>query len=80
MSKLKKRIVLALLLFIIFVPFIDYDNGMRCFTAPCNSTDLGSLIIYIFNGFPHIYGINYPILFGGIILSYLISFLIFRKN
>lgn len=43
----KAKLLLAALLFFIFVPFITYDNGIRCFKAPCPASDTGSLFSWL---------------------------------
>jgi len=74
------RILISVLIFAIFLPFINYDNGVRCIMAPCDSVNLGSFLIYALWGFPYIHQINYLILIGGILASYLISHLIIKSK
>ncbi|MDP3965986.1 MAG: hypothetical protein Q8Q04_00460 [archaeon] len=79
MGRLRRRLILAFLLLMVFVPFLNYDNGTRCITAPCDSGDMGSVALWGINGFPYIYGVNYLFLIGGIILTFIIAALIFRR-
>ena len=44
----KAKLLLAALLFFLFVPFIIYDNGIRCFMAPCPASDAGSAFSWLF--------------------------------
>lgn len=73
-----KKIILSLILFLVFVPFINYDTEIRCIQAPCPSSGNASIMLYLLlytNS--HIYSINFFILFIGIVFSYLISGIIF---
>lgn len=69
------KIILFLIISIIFVPFIRYDNGIRCFTFPCPADSTGSVPMWIsakrYAG--HIYNLNYFYLTIGLAISYLIS-------
>lgn len=71
------KLILLLVLVIIFVPFIDFDNGIRCFTEPCPSETTGSLLIWVYTklkvGNGHVYELHYPYFLIGIALSYIIS-------
>ena len=40
----REMIAIGAILFILFVPFIVYDNGIRCFRAPCPSSGMGSVL------------------------------------
>jgi len=75
-----KKVSLFLMIFIIFVPFINYDNGIRCILPGCDVINSGSLLVYSFWGFPYVYQINYLILFGGILVSYLLSSFLIRNS
>jgi len=70
------KLIITIMLVLLFVPFINYDNGIRCFTVPCPSDTTGSLAKYVFLDNPYIYYISYTNLIIGIILSYLASCLI----
>jgi len=85
----KAKIITAIIILIIFVPFIIYDNGTRCFMAPCPSSSYASIALWLLlslvsllarHSFVFIYSISLPILIIGIILSYLISCLIIFKK
>ena len=70
------KIVLFLILLIVFVPFISFDNGMRCITAPCPSVTTGSLLMWYGLKFGSIYELHYLYLVIGLIVSYLVSAII----
>ena len=70
------KISVAVLILIIFVPFINYDTGIRCITTPCPANADGSIAMWLFSYHSYIYSIYYVNLIVGIILSYLISCLI----
>lgn len=77
-----KKVVLAIILAISFVPFIYYDTGIRCITTPCPAGKLGSLVSYaLFSYHWNIYdsGIKYPNLIIGLIISYIIAALIIHN-
>jgi len=80
MDLLLKRIFFSLSNFIVFIPFINYDNGLRCVMAPCGSISSGSILIYLFRGFPHVHQINYFFLFGGILITSLGSYFLIKKK
>ena len=69
-----KKIILTLVLFILFVPFIYYDTGIRCITYPCPSQAVGSIIGWLLSSYNFdIYSISFTNLILGLILSYLVS-------
>jgi len=71
------KIIAAIFILIIFVPFINYDTGIRCIAAPCPASANGSIVIWlIFSYNFQIYSISYAALIIGIILSYLLSCII----
>lgn len=73
------KIVIFVIIFIVFVPFIHYDTGIRCEQAPCPAGTTGSLLKYILYSHDfYIYsgGILYINLIIGLIISYLISCII----
>lgn len=70
------KIIVFVMIFLFFVPFIDYDNGIRCIKAPCHSSDTGSVLMYLlFSYKPNmtIFSFSYICLIAGMIISYLIS-------
>jgi len=68
------KIIVTILVLVIFVPFIHYDNGIRCVRAPCPSEDEGSIAMWlIFSHHFYIYSLSYVNLIIGIFLSYLVS-------
>lgn len=44
----KEKFLAAILIFALFVPFVTYDNGIRCFMAPCPASDTGSVFSWLF--------------------------------
>lgn len=68
------KIVLATLIFVLFVPFIRYDTGIRCFQAPCPSGTYGSVVMWLVKSAHfYIYRISLTIVGAGTVLSYLFS-------
>jgi hypothetical protein len=49
------KFALAALFFITFVPFIEFDTGIRCITVPCPSSSVGSILSYHLFYFQHSY-------------------------
>jgi len=72
-KKFIKFLILTLILFIIFVPFINYDNGLRCITIPCNSDTTSSILLWAVYGLSKVYSISYFNLIIGLIVSIAIS-------
>ncbi|HLC61645.1 MAG TPA: hypothetical protein VJI52_01360 [Candidatus Nanoarchaeia archaeon] len=72
------KLILFLIVLAIFVPFIRYDNGIRCFTIPCPADTTGSAAMWLMSlkYAGHIYEINYSYLILGFIISYFVSCLI----
>lgn len=71
------KIIIFLVISIVFIPFIRYDNGIRCFTTPCDSDTTGSFAMWLFSSYNyHIYQIHYSYMIFGIVVTYLISCLI----
>lgn len=71
------KIIISLLIFVIFVPFVYYDTGIRCIKAPCPAGANGSIVMWLFFSYNfHLFSISYVILIIGILLSYLVSCLI----
>lgn len=75
-------IILTLVLFVVAVPFLEYDTGTRC-NCPINSdcdcleTKTGSLVVYLTDT-PRqsILAVKYEYLIAGLILSYLVLSLV----
>ncbi|VVB98256.1 Uncharacterised protein [uncultured archaeon] len=68
-----KKIALAALLFLLFVPFLTYDNGIRCIRAPCPASSAGSALMFGLSNEHHIYSVDYAVMAAGIVAAYLIS-------
>ena len=67
-------IILAAIVFIVFVPFINHDNGIRCITAPCPADSTSTLLAYtLFFSHYHIYQFYWTSAAIGIIISLIIS-------
>ena len=77
----KWKIFISILIFVLFVPFIYLDSGIRCIQAPCGALILGTIIQYLLSHNFLIYAIkiNYLYLVLGIMSSYLLSSLICNK-
>ncbi|MFA6907679.1 MAG: hypothetical protein WC263_02525 [Candidatus Micrarchaeia archaeon] len=74
-----KKAAIAALLFILFVPFINHDNGIRCIRAPCPSSSVGSFASWLLFG-PwahsqpaHVYSIDLFIALIGIAVCYALA-------
>ncbi len=68
------KIILFVIVFGAFVPFIYYDTGIRCIQAPCPAGATGSLLTYfLFSYNFYIYNILYINLLIGLFLSYIVS-------
>lgn len=64
-------------LVLIFLPFVLYDTGIRCITAPCPSSLVTSLVgLLIFHSPEQAIGISWPVLLLGTIATYIIVSLI----
>jgi len=67
---LRKAILFALI-FLFLVPFMEYDNGIRCIRAPCPASDVGSVFAYVLlHPSNHIYRIIPENLIAGLLLAY----------
>ncbi|MEK6906479.1 MAG: hypothetical protein AABW81_02565 [Nanoarchaeota archaeon] len=73
----KWKILTFVIISLLFIPFINYDNGIRCIKAPCPADTTGSVIMYLLlsDNF-HVYKILYINLAVGLIISYLLSCMI----
>ena len=71
-------IILSGFLFVSFVPFLNYDTGIRCIKAPCPSVKNGSLLAYAILSQLTIYKVKYPTLVIGILLSIVLAWIILR--
>lgn len=61
----------------LFIPFIDYDTGVRCFTTPCPSETTGSVAMWLLSSHDyHIYEYHLANLTAGLVLSYVLSCLV----
>ncbi len=72
-APIPEKIMLLAVLFVLFVPFIEYDNGMRCIKAPCPSSDTGSVIMYLLSPVKYIYNISIVNVIVGLMAAYLVS-------
>ncbi len=69
------KIALFIILFLVFVPFAEFDNGIRCIRAPCPSSSIGSIAMYLLYHSP-IYQIYIISIIVGAVAAYLISCLL----
>jgi len=68
----RNKYAAAALLFILFVPFLTYDNGTRCIRAPCPSSDSGSLFAFAMFSPTHVlYQADLLLAAAGLVASYL---------
>ena len=66
-----QKIAVAALLFVLFVPFITYWNGIMCIRAPCPSDTTGSLLMFALLSPTHTaYSLNLPIALIGAAVCY----------
>ena len=66
-----KLMVFAAIL-VLLVPFIGYDNGIRCVRAPCPTETMGSIPMWLFLSYDHyIFEFSLLNLAAGAILSYI---------
>lgn len=71
------KIAISIILFLVFVPFINYDTGIRCITTPCPSMANGSFLIYlIFSQNFYVYNLVFFNLIIGFIISYFFACII----
>ncbi|MFH0889606.1 MAG: hypothetical protein V1836_00490 [Candidatus Aenigmatarchaeota archaeon] len=75
-SKLLKltigKIAAVIVVAFLFVPFIEYDNGTRCIRAPCPSSNVGSVAMFIMSPQHYMYNILFLNLAAGLIASYIV--------
>ena len=71
------KVALFLLLFLAFIPFAEFDTGVRCVTGPCPSSASGSVLAYALGYRGAIYQLRYFSIAVGLVASYLISCLLF---
>jgi|APSaa5957512622_1039677.scaffolds.fasta_scaffold00914_5 hypothetical protein len=77
-----KKLIIFLLISLIFIPFIEYDNRTRCIVEPCNSSTTGSVLMFLLfsNGlYVYLGGILYLNLLIGLIISYFLACSIYPK-
>jgi hypothetical protein len=69
------KIAIALIIFIVFVPILSIDSGVRCITEPCDSQSTVSLVIYVISLFEgvKVFGFFYVNIIAGIVISYILS-------
>jgi hypothetical protein len=69
------KVAIALIIFIVFVPIVSIDSGVRCVTEPCESASDVSLLIYVISLFEgsKVFGFFYVNMVIGIIISYVLS-------
>ncbi len=70
------KVVITVVIFLFFVPFVSIDSGVRCVTEPCESESTVSLLIYIisvFEGEVTVYDFFYTNILLGIVASYVSS-------
>lgn len=70
------KIIIFLVLFMIFVPVVEYDTGIRCITTPCASAAPGSAAAYLLSPEKFIYQFYYISIVMGIAATYLVSCLL----
>lgn len=72
------KIIVAVLIFAMSVPFIHYDTGIKCIAAPClEASTGGSIFVWLVSSYgSSIYWISYVSLIIGIIMSYLVACMI----
>jgi len=69
-----KKAAVAALLFVLFVPFITYWDGIMCVRAPCPSDSMGSLLMFILlSPVYSIYSLNFPIALVGAAVCYALA-------
>jgi hypothetical protein len=75
------KILIFIILFLLFVPVVEYDTGIRCITTPCPSGAPGSVLIYLMH-FSHIYQFYYVSIVIGAVACYIIACLLWslRKD
>lgn len=69
------NLLIFLVIFVVFVPVVSIDTGVRCITEPCDSASNVSLIIYLISMIEEVtvFGVLYINIIAGIIFSYVVS-------
>lgn len=75
------KLVLAALLFFLFVPIVEFGTGIVCITAPCGTEATSSVAGYLYEShfsYPHtkILLFDLPLALAGLLLSYLAGCLV----
>lgn len=71
------QIVWTVMIVLLFLPFIQYDTGVRCVTVPCPSSAIASAAGYaFFHTQQEAYGVSWIILILGTIVTYIVVSLI----
>jgi len=69
----RTKIFLAAALFILSVPFLEVDTGIRCITIPCPASAARSVAEYLSLSRAEIIGFHYPSLLAGLAISYFLA-------
>ncbi len=72
----EKKVALFVILFVLFVPVVAHDNGIRCITAPCPATSYSSILFYLLSTSGAIYEYLYIPAMIGAVATYLIACLL----
>jgi len=69
------KLLIFLVVFVVFVPVVSIDTGVRCITEPCDSASSVSLIIYLISMFEDVtvFEFLYTYIIVGVIVSYILS-------
>lgn len=80
------KIIISVLLFVFTVPFLQVENAIRCFRAPCGATPNQTFFTGFILGHQTVMGINFLFFISGLVIAYLLASLIifvfqrFRKR
>jgi len=70
----REKYLAAVFLFLVFVPCLEYDNGIRCIRAPCPANNIGSLLMFfLFSPTHDIFQILYINAIVGLALAYILA-------